>query len=71
MNRPPPPSSVGVARMLDDGTLHLFLRTEADDRTIGEALLIVRTDDPRYLGMLDHMPALVPGDSCSIPPFPD
>lgn len=65
-----PPPSVGSASRLADGTLHLELRTELPDGTIGEALMVVPPDDPRHAGILAHLGGLEPGGSCPIPPFP-
>ena len=63
--------TVGVAEMLEDGTLRLALRTVADDGTIGEALLVIKPDDERYGFYATHLKGLAPGQSQPIPPFPD
>jgi hypothetical protein len=64
------PPSVGSAERLADGTLNLFLRTQTDDGTVGEAMMIVPPDDPRHAGILAHLGGLAPGQGCEIPPFP-
>ncbi len=65
------PASVGMAEMQQDGTLHLHLRTETEDGTIGEALMVVPKEDQRYRGMVEHLSGLKPGETRSIPPFPE
>ena len=66
----PAPENVGSAFMKPDGTLELSLRTETPDGTIGEALLVVAKDDPRYAGMVKHLGGIRPGEGRTIPPFP-
>jgi hypothetical protein len=65
------PQDVGMAEMDKGGTLHLHLRTVAEDGTIGEALLIVGPKDRRYAGMVAHLPGIKPGLARPIPPFPE
>lgn len=65
------PNSIGMAEMLKDGTYHLHLRTELEDGTIGEALMVVKPDDPRYPQMQAHLPGLAPGRARPLPPFPE
>lgn len=60
---------VGTATMLADGTLHMQLRSETPDG-IAEALMIVKPDDQRYAGFVEHLGGIKPGESRSIPPFP-
>lgn len=64
------PQSIGMAEMLKDGTLHLHLRTQLEDGTIGEMLMVVPPKDPRYPAMQAHLPDLKPGRSQPLPPFP-
>jgi hypothetical protein len=56
--------------MDEDGVLEMSLRTESADGMIGEALLVIRPDDPRYAQMVKHLGGLKPGEGCAIPPFP-
>lgn len=65
------PASVGMAEMLGDGTIHLHMRTEEKDGTIGEALMIVKKDDKRYRDILAHVPGLKPGGTQPLAPFPE
>lgn len=66
----PAPKDVGSAYMDEDGVLEMSLRTESADGMIGEALLVIRPDDPRYAQMVQHLGGLKPGEGCAIPPFP-
>ena len=66
----PEPENVGSAYMQPDGTLEMSLRTETQDGTIGEALLVVAKDDPRYADMVKHLGGIKPGEGRAIPPFP-
>ena len=56
--------------MESDGTLEMRLRTETDDGTIGEALLVIPPGDPRYALMVKHLANVKPGEGGSIKPFP-
>lgn len=62
--------SVGSAHMRDDGTLELKLWAEGPGETIGEALFIVKPDDPRYAGVVDHLRPIAPGGYAAVKPFP-
>jgi hypothetical protein len=62
--------SVGSAERLADGTLHLHLRTQTDDGTVGEALMVIRPDSPRHAAILAHLGGIEPGQGCEVPPFP-
>lgn len=66
----PVPNNVGSAFMQDDGTLEMSLRTETEDGTIGEALLVIARDDRRYERMVAHLGGIKPGEGKPIPPFP-
>ncbi len=66
----PQPASVGSAYMQPNGTLEMSLRTETKDGTIGEALLVIVKDDPRYADMVKHLGGIKPGEGKAIPPFP-
>jgi hypothetical protein len=63
------PATIGMAEMLKDGTLHFHLRTEAADGSIGEALMVVKKDDPKYAQMVAHVPGLKPGTAKPLPAF--
>jgi hypothetical protein len=65
-----PPSDVGTATVLENGTLKLMLRSETG-HGIAESLLMVAPTDERYPGMMKHLGNPKPGQSCKIPPFPD
>jgi len=65
------PPDVGMAEMDKDGTLRLHLRTELDDGTVGEMLMIVPPKDERYPAMKAHLAGMKPGEKRSIPPFPE
>ncbi|MBP6628984.1 MAG: hypothetical protein KBG28_09720 [Kofleriaceae bacterium] len=62
--------SIGAATMQADGTLILQLRAEAEDGTIGDALLTYRPDHPRYAAVLAHLGPLRPGATCMVKPWP-
>lgn len=66
----PQPENVGSAYMQPDGTLEMSLRTETEDGTIGEALLVIPKGDPRYADMVKHLGGIGPGEGRTIPPFP-
>lgn len=77
-NRPPRPDGqpdepedyIGSAHMRDDGTLELKLWAEGPGKIIGEALFVVKTDDPKYEGVLAHLGGIGPGGYAPIAPFP-
>lgn len=60
--------SIGVARMLADGTLTLQLRAEGGS-AIGDALIQMKPDDPRYRDTLAHIGGLKPGEEKPVPPW--
>ncbi len=64
-------ASVGSAEMDDDGTLRLMLRTETEDGTIGEMMMVVAPDDKRYAGFVAHLDNIQPGEAKPIRPFPE
>jgi hypothetical protein len=65
-----PPRSVGTALMEADGTLRLMFRTETPTGMIGEAVKVVRPDDPDYAMFVRHLGGIRPGEGATIPPFP-
>lgn len=64
------PDPVGNAHMRADRTLELRLFTEAPGGVVGEAMMIVKPDDPRHAGLVAHLGAIEPGGYASIPPIP-
>ena len=61
--------SIGSATMLSDGSIGLHLRAEHGS-TVGDALIQVRPDDPRYAEILAHIGGLAPGEEKPVPPWP-
>lgn len=59
----------GTATMLGDGTILLQLRAEAPG-VLGDALLRYAPADRHYGTVRDHLPALRPGGTVPVPPFP-
>lgn len=57
--------------MQADGTLVLWLRAEADGGMIGDAQLIYGPDHAAYQRTLHHLGGLQPGETKSVPPWPD
>jgi hypothetical protein len=62
--------TIGVANMLDDGTISLLLRAEGPGGAIGDAVLTYKRSDPKYAGILKHLGGLKPGQEKPVPPFP-
>jgi len=65
------PANVGSAYMKPDGTIEMRLRTETDDGTVGEALLLIPPGDPRHASMVKHLDGIKPGEGRPIKPFPE
>lgn len=63
--------SVGVATMMNDGTITLELQTLPDDQDQGELLVQYPPSHPEYGIILAHLGGIQPGESVLIPPFPD
>lgn len=61
---------IGTAFMRPDGTLELKLIARAPGDIVGEAMFLVRPDDPRYAGVVAHLGGIQPGAYASVPPFP-
>jgi hypothetical protein len=62
--------SIGVARMLVDGTILVGVPgPEAGSRA--RAVLMVEPGDTNYQSIIDHVGGLKPGETKSIPPWPD
>ena len=65
----PSAGSIGSAKMLPDGTISLQLRAEGDS-AVGDALIYVKPNDPRYTEILTHLGGLEPGEEKAVPPWP-
>ena len=65
-----PVNSIGTATMLADGTILLQLRAEVPGGVLGDALLRYAPGNPDYRAVRDHLPALRPGGTVVVPPFP-
>jgi hypothetical protein len=61
---------IGTARMLDDGTLELFLVAHGSDGIIGHSFLIYRRGDAQYEAILAHVSPMRPGQSRPVRPWP-
>ena len=62
--------SIGTATMDEDGTLILQLRAETETGIIGDSLLRIDKNHPKYQEYLDHIGGLNPGESKEDPPWP-
>jgi|SRR6185312_10872131 len=62
--------SVGVATMLPNGTILVGVRGPGADGAL-EAVLMVEPGDSTYQPIIDHIGGLKPGETKSIPPWPD
>ena len=67
---PAPAPSVGVAKMLEDGTILIGIRGSAPDGPL-QAVLMIEPGDTNYQQIIDHVGGLKPGETKSIPPWPD
>jgi len=63
--------SIGVATMLDDGTLQLMLRAEGEGGMVGDALIRYPPTHDQYQEVLKHLGGMKPGESKPVPPWPD
>lgn len=62
--------SVGMAHMLENGTILVGVRgPESDSPLLG--VLMVEPGDTTYQPLLDHVGGLKPGETKLIPPWPD
>jgi len=62
--------SIGMARMLADGTIMVGVPgSGSGDRA--QAVLTLKPGDTQYQPLLDHIGGLKPGETKSIPPWPD
>jgi hypothetical protein len=69
-NPAPAEPSVGVATMLENGTILVGIRGPATDGPL-QAVLMVEPGDTNYQQIIDHLGGLKPGETKSIPPWPD
>ena len=60
--------SVGQAKMSDDGTITLQLRSLWPD-PVAESELVFAPDDPQYEEIKHHLGSIKPGESKPVPPF--
>src|SRR5258705_10164224 len=65
-----PAPSVGVATMLENGTILVGIRGPARDGPL-QAVLMVEPGDTNYQQIIEHVGGLKPGETKSIPPWPD
>jgi hypothetical protein len=65
-----PPASIGEAKMLVDGTIHLTLRVEGPGGLVGDGMLILRPGMKNYEATILHVGGLTPGQSKPCPPWP-
>src|SRR3954463_2870903 len=62
--------SIGMARMLADGTILVGVAARgSNDRA--QAVLMLEPGDTQYQPLLDHIGGLKPGETKSIPPWPE
>ncbi|HXJ00638.1 MAG TPA: hypothetical protein VNH44_05405 [Micropepsaceae bacterium] len=61
--------SIGVATMLQDGTI--LIGVGGPDATRAQAVLMVEPGDTNYQSIIDHVGGLKPGETKPIPPWPD
>ena len=65
-----PAASVGVATMLQNGTILVGVPGPGSDSR-AQAVLMVEPGDSTYQPIIDHVGGLKPGETKSIPPWPD
>ncbi len=62
--------SIGSAKMLSDGVIELQLRAEGSDGAVGDALIYIKPDNPKYAEIKRHVGDLKPGEVKPVPPWP-
>lgn len=62
--------SIGVATMLEDGTIALKLRAESGS-TVGHSHFEYKPDDPQYKEIREHIGGINKGEEKLVPPWPD
>jgi hypothetical protein len=61
---------IGYAEMADDGTIQLFLRSEAEDGLVGHGLWVLSPGDEGYPALLERLQGLEPGKRAAVPEWP-
>lgn len=61
--------SIGLARMLEDGTVVLDLRAEDEAGHRGTGQLRYGREHPNYEEILAHLGGLTPGETKPVPPW--
>ncbi|GGF22694.1 hypothetical protein GCM10011611_30950 [Aliidongia dinghuensis] len=61
--------SIGEARMLEDGTIVLWLRAEGPNGQVGDGFLRYELSDPKYAEIKKHIGDIKPGESKPVPPW--
>jgi len=64
-------ASIGVATMRPDGTIEFRLRATGPGGMVGEGFFTYPPIDPQYAEVLRHLGGLKPGETKSVPPWPD
>ena len=64
-------ASIGAATMRPDGTIELRLRATGPGGLVGDGFFTYPPSDPQYAEVLRHLGGLRPGESKSVPPWPD
>jgi hypothetical protein len=67
-------TAIGTATMRADGTITLQLRAESStgssgNPAIGDALIEIKADDPRYRKIIEHIEGIKPGESRPVTPW--
>jgi hypothetical protein len=62
---------IGAATIGPDGTIELRLRATGPGSMAGEGFLTYPPNDPHYTDILRHLGGLKPGETKSVPPWPD
>jgi hypothetical protein len=57
--------------MLPDGSIVLRLRAAGTGGVAGEGRIVYSPSDPHYQEVLRHLGGLRPGETKSVPPWPD
>lgn len=64
------PASIGTATMLADGSTVLYLIAR-DRGIVGHGQITYAPGDTQYTAVLKHLRGLRPGETKSVPPWPD
>ncbi len=62
--------NIGVATMLEDGTIALKLKAETGS-AVGHAYFEYKPDDPQYKEIKEHIGEIHRGEEKLVPPWPD